>query len=70
MDSKFGIVNVSLSFDIDLDDLADALEYQDKSLEEMIRVGKENFVDTVQLMNGADIFAWVDVTPVIEGEEN
>jgi hypothetical protein len=68
MGTRFGIVNVSLSFDIDLDDLAKALEYENETMEKMIEVAKANYVDTLMDMPDSAKFDWLDVTTVIEGE--
>lgn len=60
MAGKFGVVNISLAFSIDLDDLAEALEMGDETLEQMIIAAKENFVDTVGNMRDGEIFDWLD----------
>ena len=63
MDTKFGSVIISLGFEVDLDDLADALECEDETREQVIERAKNDFIDTLNY-EGGKMFDYLEVEEV------
>ena len=63
MGTKFGSVIVSLGFEVDLDELAVALECEDEKREEIIARAKSDFMDTL-IFEGGKMFDYLEVEEV------
>lgn len=63
MDAKFGSVIISLGFEVDLDDLAEALECEDETREQIIERAKKDFIDTLNY-EGGKMFDYLEIEEV------
>ena len=63
MNEKFGSIIISLGFEVDLDDLADALGYEDESREKLIERAKEDFMDTI-IFEGGKLYDYIEIEEV------
>ena len=63
MNEKFGSIIISLGFEVDLDDLADVLGYEDESREKLIERAKEDFMDTI-IFEGGKLYDYIEIEEV------